>query len=72
MDNNELTAIKKPSNQWFLQQHKIEIEFLSRGCIIKIGCKSIPFVHVDEAMAELNDYVKNPHEAEIKWSKILP
>jgi hypothetical protein len=62
---------KEPNRQWFLREYPISIDFLSIGCIVKIGCKSIPFQSVDEAMVEINAYVANPSEARDKWSKIL-
>jgi len=75
MNNNTLTptenAIQRPSNQYFLQEYKIEIEFMARGCVIKVGCKQIPFESVEEAMNELNEYVKNPYEVQQKWRELL-
>jgi hypothetical protein len=59
------------SRQNWLIQHHISIRFLSIGCIVDVGCKSIPFTSVDEAMKELNAYVANPKEATEKWNKIL-
>lgn len=77
--NNTLTptetsrevAKQRPSNQYFLQEYKIEIEFMARGCVIKVGCKHIPFESVEEAMNELNEYVKNPYEVQQKWRELL-
>jgi hypothetical protein len=75
MNNNTLTPvetpIQRPSNQYFLQEYKIEIEFMARGCVIKVGCKQIPFESVEEAMNELNEYVKNPYEVQQKWRELL-
>lgn len=75
MNNNTLTppepSIQRPSNQYFLQEYKIEIEFMARGCVIKVGCKHIPFESVEEAMNELNEYVKNPYEVQQKWRELL-
>lgn len=51
--------------------YAIRIEFLSIGCIIKVGCKSIPFSSVKEAMKALNDYVTNPEETIKIWEEIL-
>jgi hypothetical protein len=59
------------SRQNWLREYHISIRFLSIGCVIDIGCKSIPFTSVDEAMKELNAYVANPKEAIEKWNKIL-
>jgi hypothetical protein len=59
------------SRQNWLREYHISIRFLSIGCIVDIGCKSIPFTSIDEAMKELNAYVANPKEAIEKWNKIL-
>ena len=66
-----LTQEYIPSNNEMLQRHRIEIEFLSVGCLIRIGCKSIPFESVEDAMRELNFYVNNPYAANKKWEKIF-
>jgi len=65
LDNVKLTR------QQALSSYSINIEFLSRGCIIRMGCKSIPFQSVEEAMAELNEYVKNPLASGKKWREKL-
>jgi len=44
---------------------------MSRGCVIQVGCKSIPFESVEVAMAALNEYVKNPYESQEFWRKEL-
>ena len=43
-----------------LRNYNIGIEFLSIGCVISVGCQRFPFTSVDEAMKELNTYVKDP------------
>ena len=75
----ELTPIEKPiestqrpPNQYFLQEYRIEIEFMARGCVISVGCKKIPFENVEEAMKELNEYVKNTYDVQQKWRNLLP
>ena len=65
LDNVKLTR------QQALSSYSINIEFLSIGCIIRVGCKSIPFQSVEEAMAELNEYVKNPLVSGKKWREKL-
>lgn len=60
-----------PSRTELLQRHEIVIQFMSVGCVIRIGCKSIPFESVNEAMAELNEYVNNPRKSTKKWEKVL-
>lgn len=62
----------RPSKQECLSQYDISIRFLSRGCVVKVGCKEIPFEDVSNAMAELNQYVlSDTYEVQKKWSKIL-
>lgn len=61
----------KPSNREILKNYQINIEFLDRGCLVRIGCKSIAFESVEKAMIEINQYVANPYEMEKNWRKIL-
>ncbi len=62
----------RPSKQECLSQYDISIRFLSRGCVVKVGCKEIPFEDVSDAMAHLNEYVAgDTYEVQKKWGKIL-
>ncbi len=60
-----------PSKQEALQAHEINIEFMSRGCVIRVGCKRIPFASTEEAITELKKYFDNPYEAQKKWRDLL-
>ena len=60
-----------PTRTELLQRHEIVLQFMSVGCLVRIGCKSIPFESVEDAMKELNAYVNNPHESIKKWEKIF-
>ena len=46
----------------FLKSHSVEINFFDRGCVVRVGCKSFAFESNEEAMAELQEYVKRPLE----------
>lgn len=61
----------RPSNQESLREYELSIQFLNRGCIVHVGCKSIAFETVESAMAEVNEYVNNTWECQLKWRKIL-
>jgi hypothetical protein len=61
----------KPSKKELLKNYQINIEFLSVGCIIRVGCESIAFESLEDAMAELHRYVDNPEESIAKWRKLL-
>lgn len=58
----------RTKKEW-LQQYEIGIRFLSTGCIIRVGCKEIPFSSVSEGISELNTYVENPEESINKWNE---
>ncbi len=60
-----------PNKMYYLREWPINIRFQSRGCVIEVGCKSIAFSDIDEAMKALNAYVANPGEEADKWQKIL-
>ena len=61
----------RSSNNEALKDYEITIRFLSRGCTVRVGCKEIAFEKVEEAIAELNNYVTNPYDEQQKWRKIL-
>lgn len=61
----------KPSKKELLKNYQVNIEFLSVGCIIRVGCESIAFESLEDAMAELHRYVDNPEESIAKWRKLL-
>lgn len=59
----------RPSNKDVLRDHTVHIEFLSIGCLIRVGCRSIPFSTVKEGMKALNDYVANAYETKKIWEE---
>jgi hypothetical protein len=61
----------KPSKQEALGRYEINIQFLSRGCVIRVGCKSIPFSSTEEAISELKKYFDKPWETQEEWNKKL-
>lgn len=61
----------RPTAKEALREYEIRIKFISRGCIVSVGCKDIAFENYIEAMAAINAYVANPWEEQKKWRKIL-
>lgn len=61
----------RPSKQEALSRYEINIQFMSRGCVIRVGCKTIPFSRTEEALIELHKYFENPYETQEAWSKLL-
>jgi hypothetical protein len=59
----------RPSRTELLRYHQINIEFLSIGCVIKVGCKSVPFATIKDGMKALNDYIANPYEVTKIWEE---
>lgn len=60
-----------PLKAEILKEYEINIRFHSIGCVISVGCKSVPFSTVEEGMKALNAYVANPFEEQKKWNKIF-
>jgi hypothetical protein len=61
----------RPSKQQCLREYELRIRFLNRGCVVEVGCQSIPFESTETAMREINEYVTNPYETQQKWRKLL-
>ncbi len=62
----------KPSKQEALREYDINIRFLTRGCVVRVGCKEIAFEDINRAMAEINEYVTgDTWEVQNKWRKLL-
>lgn len=59
----------RPSRTECLRDYQINIRFLSIGCVIEVGCKSVPFSTIEEGMKALNDYVANPYETRKIWEE---
>jgi hypothetical protein len=67
----EMPKEYKPSKQEALGRYEINIQFMSRGCVIRVGCKSIPFSSTEEAIDELQKYFEYPYDTQERWSKEL-
>lgn len=61
----------RPTAKEALREYEIRIKFLSRGCIVSVGCKDIAFEKVEDAMSALQTYVAWPYEQQKAWRKIL-
>ena len=57
------------TNQELLQKYRVEIGFMTEGCLIHVGCKQFAFSSIKEAMKALNKYVKNPAVYHKQWDK---
>ena len=61
----------RPTDAEALREFEIRIKFLSRGCVVSVGCKDIAFEKVEDAMSALQTYVAWPYEQQKAWRKIL-
>jgi hypothetical protein len=59
----------QPSRQECLREYEVRLRFLTLGCVIEVGCKSIPFRTSKEGMEALNQYVAKPYETRQIWEK---
>jgi hypothetical protein len=71
LPNDYVTKQYMPSKQEALSRYEINIQFMSRGCVIRVGCKTIPFSSTEEAIAELKKYFENPYDTQEQWNKQL-
>jgi len=71
MDMPKMEGEYRPSNKDALREYELNIRFLNRGCIVRVGCKEIAFEDPIKAMEAVNTYVANPWEEQKKWRKIL-
>jgi hypothetical protein len=68
-------SIEECAKEWrlskseLLREYRVQIEFLSIGCVIHVGCKSIPFPTVNEGMKALNEYIDNPYDTRKIWEE---
>ena len=61
-----------PSKQQILKDYEINIQFLNRGCVVRVGCKTIAFEDVATAMNEINAYVcGDTYEVQKRWRELL-
>jgi hypothetical protein len=71
-DYHKAKAVEyKPSRQEALSRYEINIQFMSRGCVIRVGCKTIPFSSTEEAIYELQKYFDKPYDTQMEWDKKL-
>jgi len=71
LPNDLITKEYRPSKQEALARHEINIQFMSRGCVIRVGCKAIPFSSTEEAITELQKYFENPYDTQKQWENQL-
>jgi hypothetical protein len=60
-----------PSKTEALREYEINIRFLNRGCVVRVGCKEIAFSNNEEAISELSKYFTTPYETQKAWLQIL-
>lgn len=73
MEQEVETCVKQwqPSKMECLKSFNINIRFLSIGCLVEVGCMSIPFTNITDAMEALQTYVDNPYEERQRWEKLI-
>lgn len=43
-----------------LKHWEIGIQVLDRGCVVKVGCKSVAFTSIEAGYKEIGRYLENP------------
>lgn len=59
------------TKQDLLREYEIKLSFLNKGCIVKIGCKSIAFETNEKAVKEITRYVNDPIKVYDEWMKVF-
>ena len=62
---------RKPSPQRALREYEVNLRFLSKGMIIRVGCKEIAFSDNKEGIEALTKYLESPQEEQDRWYKLL-
>ena len=66
-----LYHINQRSKMDLLRDYSVEIRAVSRGCLVRVGCKEIAFSSLEEGLKEVQDYYSDPHKSYAKWTRIL-
>ena len=69
LDGNPANATTPYINK--LYEYSVNIRFLTVGCMVEIGCKTIAFESKQKMLEELTAYVNSTKETVIKWQKIF-
>ena len=67
----EQVEVPRRTKQDLLREYEIKLSFLNRGCIVKIGCKSIAFETNEKALKEITRYVNDPIKVYDEWMKVF-
>lgn len=54
-----------------LKEYEVSIRVLDSGVIIRVGCKSIAFNSLEDALVHVNLYFKDPVTSYKKWTKLF-
>ena len=68
---NDFPSEYMPNADELRQRHEVNIQFLTSGCVVRVGCKSIAFTDIDIAAREVAAYVKDPIASYKKWADTL-
>jgi hypothetical protein len=71
MPEMEQLGVKEytPSAGDILRSHEVRIEVVDCGAIVKVGCKTIAFSTVEEALEQVNVHFKDPVASYKKWNQ---
>jgi hypothetical protein len=66
-----LYHINQRTKMDLLRDHTVEIRTVSRGCIVRVGCKEVAFSSLEEGLKEVQDFYSDPHKSYTKWTRIF-
>ena len=60
-----------PSKGDILKDYEVSIKSLDSGVIVRVGCRSIAFNSLEDALVHVNLHFKDPVTSYKKWTKLF-
>jgi len=68
--DNGCKEYREPKSE-LLKRWSITISFHDIGCTVVIGCKTIAFTDVADAMSAIQHYISDPYKVTKNWMKLF-
>jgi hypothetical protein len=71
LTSTEFTGVKEyvPSAGDILKNYEVTIKPLDSGATVRVGCKTIAFTTLEDALENVNFYFKDPQTSYKHWMK---
>jgi hypothetical protein len=71
LTSTEFTGVKEymPSAKDILKEHEVRITVLDSGATVRVGCRTIAFSTLEDALINVNLHFKDPQTSYKHWMK---